>query len=125
MIDAAGGVMKDVRNKAGAGAGLGAAFDVGAHLVGIPTGGIGTLAGTALGGAGPVIQGVKDFVANKAMVAAVSPAAQAGKQKIASEMAKSGANNAARFGSIATYLGQTSPEARAAMNEDNPLNDQK
>jgi hypothetical protein len=128
LIDAAGGAMKDIRNKAGIGAGLGSVLDVVGHTIGIPTGGIGTVGGAVIGGAGPTLRGVKEYATNRAMVAAVSPAAEAGKQKIAAKMANYGgkaATDAARFSTIATFLNQVDPEARAAMNEDNPLNDQK
>lgn len=114
--------------KGGAYGGLG---EVAASAMGIPPGVTSVVSGVG-GLATKGLQILKDRNLDKGVVEALSPAAQAGQSKIAGVLQSMGkgavsdpAQGAARFATISTFLNQTDPEARAALNPDNPLNDEK
>lgn len=105
---------RDMGVGAGAGAGAGSMF-------GMP----GT--GAAVGGTLGAIKSAKQSLVNREVNKALSPAAKAGATKLQSKLnaigdATAGAVNSGKFGAISNYLNQTDPEVRAAMNPDNPLN---
>ena len=105
---------RDMGVGAGAGAGVGSMF-------GMP----GT--GAAVGGTLGAIKSAKQSLVNREVNKALSPAAKAGATKLQSKLnaigdATAGAVNSGKFGAISNYLNQTDPEVRAAMNPDNPLN---
>jgi hypothetical protein len=106
--------------------GVGVGATAGGSMMGPGGAALGGVAGGLYGAAGAA----KQALVNRAARKALSPAAQAGEKVISDAVAKAsnniggGITNAGKFAAITGALNQTSPEARAAMNEDNPLNDE-
>jgi hypothetical protein len=105
---------RDIGVGTGAGAGVGSMF-------GMP--GTGATIGGVVGG----VKSAKQSLVNREINKALSPAAKAGAAKLNSKLnamgdTLGGAVNSAKFGVISNFLNQTDPEVRAAMNPDNPLN---
>jgi hypothetical protein len=92
--------------------------------------GTGATLGTIVGS----VKGAKAAATNREIAKTLSPAAKKGQeviqQAISSDLANKartvgeGIGSGGRFAAITNMLNQTSPEARAAMNEENPLNEQ-
>lgn len=94
-----------------------------------PFGATAAAAGSAIGTMAGSANGVKKALVNREIQKVLSPAAQAGQEQIKSALAKAAGDAAAgtaygaRYSTITNLLNQTSPEARAALNSENPLNE--
>jgi hypothetical protein len=109
------GALKTMGTDAAKGAGAGAVVGGTFGMPGV---------GMAVGGAGGMAHSAKDYLANRVIQKTLSPAAQAGQGIIEKTMRAAGpvAANASQFSIITGMLNQRSPEARAALNPENPMN---